>query len=511
MRINEGMPEVDPQKHLTTAKTLASSSFYNLLGQGFPIIAAIISIPLIIKGLGTERFGALALVWMFIGYFSVFDFGLGRALTKLVAEKFGQNKENEVPALFWTAIFLMAVMGLLGGGILWSLSHWLVYDVLEVTDLFKLETLKSFYIIASVIPIITTATGLRGVLEARQEFKAVNIIRVGVGLLTYLGPLGALAVSTDLHFIVFVLVTGRVMAWFGYLLFCCKKFPFILKNRSFDKGLIRPLLSFGGWMTAANIVGPLMVNSDRFLIGSLLSVSMVAYYTTPYDMVTKLWILPGALIGVLLPAFSTTFANDREQAIILFRRSIKYIFTIMFPACLLLIVYSFDLLNIWINEEFAKNSHIVMNVIVFGVFVNSMAQVCFVLLQAVGRPDVTLKILLVQIPFYFTLLYFFTKKFGIEGAAFAWSIRVLADTALFFYYTKSIVLGAYELKVLYSHPIVFCFASFVISLFVEDFFLKSAVYLFLVTVFLFLMLRQLEDEEKKFTFKFLKKLGLIRQ
>ena len=32
-------------------------------------------------------FGVLSLVWMFIGYFSLFDLGLGRATTKLVAEK----------------------------------------------------------------------------------------------------------------------------------------------------------------------------------------------------------------------------------------------------------------------------------------------------------------------------------------------------------------------------------------------------------------------------------------
>ena len=47
------------------------------------------------------------------------------------------------------------------------------------------------------------------------------------------------------------------------------------------------LLRFGGWMTVSNIVGPLMVTLDRFLIGALISVSAVAYYATPYEVVSQ--------------------------------------------------------------------------------------------------------------------------------------------------------------------------------------------------------------------------------
>ena len=63
---------------------LARNTAWNLLGSGAPLLVAVFAIPLLIKGMGTDCFGVLTLVWMGIGYFSVFDFGLGRALTKRV-------------------------------------------------------------------------------------------------------------------------------------------------------------------------------------------------------------------------------------------------------------------------------------------------------------------------------------------------------------------------------------------------------------------------------------------
>ena len=72
---------------------------------------ALFAIPLLVKGLGVDRFGVLTLAWMVIGYFSLFDLGLGRALTKLVAEKLGEERAQEIPAIVWTTLLLMLAFG----------------------------------------------------------------------------------------------------------------------------------------------------------------------------------------------------------------------------------------------------------------------------------------------------------------------------------------------------------------------------------------------------------------
>ena len=60
---------------------------------------AVVTIPALIGRLGTDRFGVLTLAWILLGYFSLFDLGLGRALTKMVAEQLGLGQERDIPGL----------------------------------------------------------------------------------------------------------------------------------------------------------------------------------------------------------------------------------------------------------------------------------------------------------------------------------------------------------------------------------------------------------------------------
>src|SRR5207237_1185909 len=134
-------------QHLTSGHLLARNTVWNLLGSAAPTLVAIFCIPILIRGLGTDRFGVLTLTWAVIGYASLFDLGLGRALTQLVASKLGTGEEHEVPTLVWTSLLLMALLGLLGAGVVIALSPWLVHSALHVPRALQRETLYSFYLL----------------------------------------------------------------------------------------------------------------------------------------------------------------------------------------------------------------------------------------------------------------------------------------------------------------------------------------------------------------------------
>src|SRR6202047_3703995 len=93
--------------HLTSGRLLAKNTVWNLVGNGAPIAVAVFCIPILIRELGKERFGVLTLAWALIGYASLFDLGLGRALTQLVAKKLGPEGDGGGPSLAWTSLFFM--------------------------------------------------------------------------------------------------------------------------------------------------------------------------------------------------------------------------------------------------------------------------------------------------------------------------------------------------------------------------------------------------------------------
>jgi O-antigen/teichoic acid export membrane protein len=430
----------EQHKDLASGRRLARNVIWNFLGTGAPLLVGIVAIPILIDSLGTERFGVLALAWMFVGYFSLFDLGLGRALTQMLARMLGSGDIESIPRLFWTAMVLVTALGVVGTLAAAGLSEWLVGDVLRVPAELRKETLTSFYILAASIPVVIGTTGLRGTLEAYQRFDLVNAVRIPLGILTFLGPVMVLPLSTSLPAVIGVLALARLVSWIAYAVLCARVEPAIRTSGRFDINLLGPLLTFGGWMTVTNIIGPLMVYMDRFLIGAVVSLSAVAYYATPFEVVSKLLVIPAAIMGVLFPAFSAALTVDRDRAARLFGRVVEYIFLALFPITLLVVMFAREGLMVWLGIEFAENSTYVLQLLMIGIFINSHGQVPFGLIQGAGRPDLTAKLHMFELPLYLILLWWLLNDFGIIGAAVAWVLRIVIDTVLLFVFAERAVL-----------------------------------------------------------------------
>jgi O-antigen/teichoic acid export membrane protein len=425
--------------HLTSGRLLARNTIWNLIGNGAPMLVALFAIPILIHTLGKDRFGVLALAWALIGYASLFDMGLGRALTQLVARKLGEGFDQDVPALVWTSILLMLAMGIVGAAIIAGISPWLVHSMLKIPEAIQPEALRAFVLLGLSVPVVITTAGLRGLLEAYQRFGLINALRIPMGMFSFAGPLLVLPFSRNLFPVVAVLVGGRVVGCGAHLFLCFRVLPSLRHAVLWQRSMVKPLLQFGSWMTVTNIVGPLMVTFDRFVIGALLSVAAVAYYTTPSELVSKLWLIPSSLLAVMFPAFSTSFVQDRSRASMLYARSIKYLVLTLFPIILLIVVLAQEGLKIWLGADFASHSVRVLQWLAVGAFINCLASAPFAVVQGAGRPDLTAKLHLIELPLYFGLLFWLTKAHGIEGAAIAWTARVAIDALVLFAISKRVL------------------------------------------------------------------------
>lgn len=406
-------------------RTLARNSILNVAGQAAPLFAALVAVPGLLGALGAERFGVLTLAWLVVGYFSLFDLGIGRALTKLVAERQTAATQTDVQALIWSALGMLAAIGVLIAIGLAAATGWITASVLKMPRDLQQEAATTFYVLAATIPFVISTAALRGVLEAQRRFGAVNVIRIPLGMLNFLGPWVAVTYTHELPLVVTVLAVLRIVAWLAHLGFCG---PTLRRGGpTLNAAAARTLLSLGAWMTISNVVGPLMVYLDRFLVGALLSMAAVAYYSTPYEIVTKLWVLPAALAGVLFPAFAMHVREDAQEAGRLLALGIKWVFLLVFPLTLLVVVFAFDGLAAWLNPDFAANSFRALQLLAMGVLLNCIAQMPFAFLQAAGRADLTAKLHVLELVPYLLAAYWLIAHYGIVGAAVAWLIRVAFD------------------------------------------------------------------------------------
>lgn len=416
------------------------NSLWNFAGQIAPLLLAAFAIPILIRRLGVDRFGVLTLAWILVGYFSLFDLGIGRAITKLLAEKIALHEFEAASNLIWTAIFSMLLLGVCFGGVFFAFAPWLSQSVLKIPSSLHGETLRTLPWLASAVPFVTLTCGLRGMLEAQQDFAAVNTLRGAMGLVTYVGPLSVLPFSRSIFPVVLTLVAARVLNCGFHFWVCQQRIPAFSRHVTWNRQAFRALLGFGSWLTVSNIISPMMVYFDRFLIGSLISISAVAYYAAPFDAVTKLWLIPSSLAGVLFPAFSEALAVDNhDRASSLYERSIAGTFAVLLPLILGIVLFAPEGLRLWLGATFANRSSVVLQILAIGIFTNSLANMPYALLQASGRPDLTAKLHLIEVPCYLGLLYWAIQMHGIEGAALAWTCRLTVEAAVLFFLLRSVL------------------------------------------------------------------------
>jgi len=415
-------------------RMVARNALLNLAGQGLPLVVAVFAMPVVIGGLGPERFALLSFAWVALGYFSIFDLGLGRAATKLVSEAIGQGQDRRVPRIVWTAVVGQTGLGILGCLVLVAGTPLLVDHVLRAPPTLVIEARTTFYVLALSIPCVLVASSFRGLLEALQRFDLVSIVRATFLIATFLVPVLGVLLEWSLPGIVVFLVVAQALAATAYLCLCLRAVPQLRAGIVIDRSELRLLTWFGGWVTVSSIVSPLLVYMERFMIGMLLSISAVTYYAAPHEIAARLLIVPASLVGTLFPALTTLRSQgDSHRSDAITARSIKYLLLLLTPIVTVSAVYARDILGVWLGQDFASKSTGVLQLVSFAVLVNSLAFVPFTLLQAQGRPDLTAKFHLVELPIQILLVLVCVRLGGITGAAVAWSARVTLDGLLLFW------------------------------------------------------------------------------
>ena len=391
-----------------SARLIARNTLWNLAGYSAPLVAAIAVIPILIRSLGTARYGVLSIAWGMAGYFGFFDIGLDNALTKLIAERIGQRSE-EIRDLIYTAFVIMAATGVAGGIILAALSHSLAYSWFTVPSALAHESAVAFCIFAAAIPFVITSSCFRGTLAAYQRFDLINHVQIVAGLFSFLSPLAVLLFSHSLIYIVGALVIGRVLAWGAYLWMCFQVKPSLGYLPRPRWNAVRPLITFGGWMSLSAITDPIFLYSDRFVLGVVASVSAVAYYATPFDMVVRLWLIPDALNAALFPNYASSFREDRGVTTSLLEKAGNYLFPAVLAPVLVIVLFPREILSLWISPDFALHSARVLALLACGVFLSSIARIPWTLLVAC-RPDLPAKLSLVEAPGLSHDLVFFSSQ-----------------------------------------------------------------------------------------------------
>lgn len=412
--------------------SLRRDSAYNLLGNGIPLLAAAFTIPYLFASLGAEGFGVLTLIWALIGYFGLFDLGVGRALTYEVSRRFKDDSEESIRRTIKAGLILTVFTGILGGIFVYFVIAPQAANWFHISEDLRTQSKLAFEITALGIIPTTLTSGLRGALEGFKRFFASNVNRLVLGSLMFIVPAAVIWFQgTELGDIALYLVAARYLVCFMALFQLRQN---IFNSAGFRPKDMKPLVNFGIWVTISGLIGPVMVYGDRFFVSAAVGAQELPLYAVPQEGLQRMLIIPTALAVALMPRMA--MLKDKSTLAALYTTNIKRITFVMFFVCVLVAIIAKPVLSIWISNDFAQNSIVIVYVLCAGMWLNSIAQMPITLLHAVGKPRLVVVAQTIELGLYVALIIVLAHLFGIVGAAIAWSLRVTIDLALLQYFAK---------------------------------------------------------------------------
>lgn len=403
--------------------SLIKNSFYNLAGFAIPTLIAVPALGYLARTIGVEAFGIFTLAFAIVGYASIFDAGLSRAVIREIS--IYRDDLSEQQKIIATAGIVVLILGIIAALLLLLTTPHLT-TLLKISADMSSEVKQSFVLLAFIIPVYLLNQVWLAWLEGHEQFININVQRsVSNSAIAGL-PALCCFYQASLKSAIIGLVLGRIISFVITCIICRK--IILGSGIKFSKITFIRLIQFGGWLTISNVISPMMVYFDRFVVSNLLGAGKVAYYTAPSEGVGRLLNIPAALARALFPKLS--YAQTVEERVRLEKQSFLLMSAACIPIVIFCLLFAKWLMTMWMGEELGTHSATILQVLIIGFYFNAVAQIPYSLIQAAGKAKLTAFIHLIEIIPYLVVLYVLTLHYGLLGTAIAWSGRVAIDALL---------------------------------------------------------------------------------
>lgn len=402
---------------------LIKNSFYSFLGMMLPFVVGIATVPLYVSSIGAERYGALSIAWVLLGYFGQMDFGIGRAITQRISA-LGGKRTGDAARAIWSALVSSMLFGLLGGGLVYAGATYFFSGPFQIDESLRGELVGSVWALAICNPLVSLTGVTSGALIGLERFRIVSIgTFVSNTGLQVLPLVAAYLFGPNLSTLIIAALLARVL---GVLIFGSAVWAALLRGQpcGISRQEVRSLTNFGIWIMISSFVGPLMMFADRFLIGSVLGAAAVAAYTIPFQVAYRTQIFPLAITQVLFPRFAAESAADASTRCGDYTALIGQLFA---PVMIGLICLSGPMLDLWLGRDLDVRSISIAQIVCMGIWLNAVAQIPFSYIQARGNSRFTAILHVLELPVYVGLLAGLGIAYGLNGIAAAFALRSALD------------------------------------------------------------------------------------
>lgn len=393
-----------------------------------PLLAAVACVPVLVQTLGATGFGMVGLVWGVVGYASILDLGVSQALTLQVC--FDLKSRRDSNARIVSALALLMLLSTAVAAIIFQLADPIAafFSARETAPVDGFAA--ALRAMALCLPFSVLFPALAGVFDAHENFKEISLLKSAQSLATYGAAIAAALLLGTVESVIHSTLVVRVIATLTAFVRCQRRGYLSLRRAGPELNALRELLSTGGWLFINNLTSQAIFQSDRWMVARIAGLEAVGIYTVVSELVTKLGIVSGAVVGTYYPAMGKQTSPPALRRTV--AHCLRVVIASMGLACVAVALTLPLVLPVWLPAPMAQPAVIPGLLLLVGLLANAPARVWVAGLQALGQVRPICLLNLAQLPLQLLAVYGLTSWHGLTGAATAGLARNAVDALMLF-------------------------------------------------------------------------------
>lgn len=402
-------------------KHLRKNVLASAVGYVLPLVAALVSIPLLLRYLGTDGYGVYAVCLSLLGFMALVDFGMGQAVVRYVADYEAAGERGRVQAFLQVVHTLYWVVASLGGLALWAAAPWFAGRLYEADWAGQLLAQQALQVAALPLALGYVNQFFFAVCKAYHRFDLPALIHNGMHLLAIALAVGLVIAGYGLAAVMWgyaLVYAGALVA--GYAAACAVLPASIALRPRWGLTLPAGVWGFSGYTFVGNLVGVLTSRADKVAVGLLLGAEAVSYYQIPYTMAQMANGVMHALTQITLPRFAELArTGKRAEAGVLYRQTLDAGLLLSMGIAVLLVATGEVFLAWWLSPDVAAQVYPLLVVMAGYFFLQTNTLASYWVLQGEGMARLTAWVAVADATVYAMALYILASLYGVKGAAFA--------------------------------------------------------------------------------------------
>ena len=410
---------------------LNRASINMLAGAGgyvVPIFVNLISIPLLLRGLGEAAFGLQSLVAVIIGYLTIMDMGLTWPIIKYLAEDRAKNDTESANRMLSTTLNLYGMIGIVGMVVIFLAAEWLARSVFKMpAELIPQATLV--FRLASIGFLGSVGMSWGQALSMGLQRYDLNY-SVSVPLSTAGTLIGVGVVYAGYGVVGYVLTRTlfTIIAGPTYFIITRHLLPDFNFRWGLDKATLRRVRGYVGYGAINRVVSSLVSRLDQTLLGIWLGVAAAGIYSVPFLMANSLGYMLAYMLGFIFPMASELQSlGQMDRLRDIFIRSSQFIAALAGLIFIPLFILGDLFLTLWTPTISAKATDVLRLLALAGYIGTLTATLPNNVMVGLGKMRQFTIYTTIRAVALATFCFIFIRSLGIVGAGWALLLTCSVD------------------------------------------------------------------------------------